>query len=484
MSTSQSDKQRTGLELLRVIEQLGREKGIPSETAFTAIERAVRLAIGKHFGDDEDVVIQIDRQRGTIHAQKGDQIIDPHAGSLGRIAAQAAKQQMIQLFREEESQNLMADLERLKGQLLHQKGTISKDEGGVYIVSIGKTDAILPKSETHKGEHLSPGDKIYALVLDVKKTGHRVKVTLSRSSPLFVQRLFEREIPEIEDRTIKIERVAREAGFRTKVAVSSIDSRVDCVGACVGVRGSRIKNIIDELGGSERIDIVRWNDSVEVLIRNSLSPANVDEIFLYDLLQRAIVLVKDDQLSLAIGKRGQNVRLASKLVDWDIEIMTSEELDKAIDKAQRDFLEIPNMSVEMTEHLIENGFLSYEDLSVLTPAELGEFCGVDEATGADMVSFAEQAMLQEQNEPRQAPAASTPHAAPAPAPAPASASERFDQLFATETASEEAPASGEESGAEQSETPSDSAESAPADEAPESGEDGAHPAGSEAEPKE
>jgi transcription termination/antitermination protein NusA len=149
-----------------------------------------------------------------------------------------------------------------------------------------------------------------------------------------VQRLFEKEIPEIEDRTIKIERVTREAGYRTKVAVSSIDSRVDCVGACVGVRGSRIKNIVEELGGVERIDIVRWNDSLQVLIQNALQPATIEEVFLYDKLQRAIVLVNEDQLSLAIGRRGQNQRLASKLVDWDIEIMTLDELNTAIDKAE------------------------------------------------------------------------------------------------------------------------------------------------------
>jgi N utilization substance protein A len=389
-NTSNSDKTKAGMELLRAIDTLNRERGIPHEVAFTAIERAVRLAVGKFFGDDDDVDVQIDRQRGLITARKGDKEVDPHSGELGRIAAQAAKQQMIQLFREEESGALLADLGRLKDNLLPVPGTVQRMEGGAAIVSIGKTEAILPRSEQIPGETHHIGEKIKALVLDVKKVGHRVKVILSRSSPLFVQRLFEKEIPEIEDRTIKIERVAREAGYRTKVAVSSIDSRVDCVGACVGVRGSRIKNIVEELGGVERIDIVRWNDSLQVLIQNALQPATIEEVFLYEKLQRAIVLVKEDQLSLAIGRRGQNVRLASKLVDWDIEIMTHDELNTAIEKAESQFSALPGMFPELVDVLIEEGFLSYEDIAVLTPAELMEMGGVEEDTAADMIAFADE----------------------------------------------------------------------------------------------
>src|SRR5262245_13315264 len=451
MSTTQNDKARAGLELLRVIEQLAREKGILAETAFTAIERAVRLAIGKHFGDEDDVVIQIDRQRGTIHAQKGDKIIDPHTGALGRIAAQAAKQQMIQLFREEESQSLLVDMERMKGLLLPQSGIITRMEGGAAIVSIGKTEAILPRGEQIPGETHHIGEKIRALVLDVKKAGHRVKVILSRTNPLFVQRLFEREIPEIEDRTIKIERVAREAGYRTKVAVSSIDSRVDCVGACVGVRGSRIKNIVEELGGVERIDIVRWNDSLQVLIQNALQPATNEEVFLYEKLQRAIVLVNEDQLSLAIGRRGQNVRLASKLVDWDIEIMTHDELNTAIDKAESQFLALPGGTEELVAVLIDQGFLSYEDIAVLTPAELMEMGVENEDIAADMVAFAdEEASVMEKEarvgKPREA-AQPTQQAAPVPQPADTQTEGRkaFEALFSPGGGgSESAPESTEE----------------------------------------
>jgi N utilization substance protein A len=432
MSTIKDDKARQGSELLRAVETLERERGIPPEMVFTAIERAIRLAIGKHFGDEDDVEIAIDRQKGYITAQKGDKPIDPHSGVLGRIAAQAAKQQMIQLFREEESGALLADMEKLKDQLLPQPGTIQRVEGGAAIVSIGKTEAILPRGEQIPGETPHIGGKIKALVLEVKKAGHRVKVILSRSSPLFVQRLFEREIPEIEDRTIKIERVAREAGYRTKVAVSSIDSRVDCVGACVGVRGSRIKNIVEELGGGERIDIVRWNDSLEVLIRNSLQPADIEEVFLYERLERAIVLVKEDQLSLAIGRRGQNVRLASKLVEWDIEIMTHEELNTAIEKAEGQFMELPGMAPELAGTLIEEGFLSCEDVAVLTPAELVEMSGgtLDEDTAADMIAYADEMADQQQDKVARPAKPKADGPAARPADAPSDARQKFESLFA------------------------------------------------------
>jgi N utilization substance protein A len=261
------------------------------------------------------------------------------------------------------------------------------------------------------------------VILDVRKVGHRVKIILSRNHPDFVRRLFETEIPEIEDQTISIKAVAREAGHRTKVAVSSIDMKVDCVGACVGVRGSRIKNIIDELGG-ERIDIVRWNDSLQVLIPNALQPAQIEEVFLYARLGRAIVLVKEDQLSLAIGRRGQNVRLASKLVGWDIEIMTHDELNTGIEKAESWFLSIPGLEPEMVEALIEEGFLSYTDLTFVEAAELAELCGLTEEQAEDIIAFAEEESEKQEEEARTA----KPEAPVAPS-APQSAAAKAAKLF-------------------------------------------------------
>src|SRR5262249_17569582 len=242
-----------------------------------------------------------------------------------------------------------------------------------------------------------PNERIRAVILDVRKVGQRVKIILSRTHPDFVRRLFELEIPEIADQIIAIRALAREAGYRSKVAVSSIDSKVDAGGACVGVRGTRIKNIVDELGG-ERIDIVRWNESLQVLIPNSLQPAEIDEVMLCQLLGRAIVLVREDQLSLAIGRRGQNVRLASKLVGWAIEIMTSEELDELIEKAIGAFTKIEGIDTELAEKLVEQGILSYDDLSVMEIDDLvNTIEGLSEEQAVEIVARAET-LAEEQSE--------------------------------------------------------------------------------------
>jgi N utilization substance protein A len=225
-------------------------------------------------------------------------------------------------------------------------------------------------------------------VFEVRKAGSRVKVILSRTRPQLVQRLFEQEIPEIADGVIEVRAMSREPGYRSKVAVSSSDQRVDCVGACVGVRGNRIKNIVDELAG-ERIDIVRWSDDLQVLIPNALQPAEVEEVILCQMLGRAIVLVREDQLSLAIGRRGQNVRLASKLCGWDIEIMTREELDESIERAVAGFSAIDGVEESLSEKLVGEGFLSYDDLSIIEPDSLMEMGELTEAQASAIVEQAE-----------------------------------------------------------------------------------------------
>src|ERR1700722_14772614 len=384
-----------GGELIRVVDLMHRERNIAREVIFGAIEKAIRLAITKSFEDEEDIAVTIDRHSGDILAKKGEKIIAPE--ELGRISAQAAKQAMIQILREEESTSVFNEYAAQKGDLIH--GQIQRFEGGAAIVSLGKTEALLPRGEQIPGETHHVGERVKAIILEVKRNGHRVRIILSATHPDFVRRLFENEIPEIAERTIEIKAVAREAGYRTKVAVSSIDMKVDCVGACVGVRGSRIKNIVDELGG-ERIDIVRWNDSLQVLIPNALQPAAIEEVFLYSRLGRAIVLVKEDQLSLAIGRRGQNVRLASKLVGWDIEIMTHDELNEGIERAVNWFSEVPNVTEELVEAFIEEGFLSYDDLTFLEPAELAELAGGTEEQAAEMIDFAEEAAETVEAEPK------------------------------------------------------------------------------------
>jgi N utilization substance protein A len=378
-----------GSDLLRIVDQMQHEKNIPRDVIFDGIEAALQLAAEKHFGDQENLLISINRDSGDIEAKRGEVVIDPSL--LGRIAAQSAKQVMIQKIREAERDAVFDEYAAMKGDLVH--GTIQRYEGGAAIVSLGKSEAILPRSEQIPGETHHSGERIKAVILDVRKVGHRVKIILSRTHPDFVRRMFENEIPEIADRTIEIKAIAREAGYRAKIAVSSIDLKVDCVGACVGVRGSRIKNVVDELGG-ERIDIVRWNDSLQVMIPNALQPAQIEEVFLYPRLGRAIVLVKEDQLSLAIGRRGQNVRLASKLVGWDIEIMTHEELNDSLEKAEHWFKQLPHFADELVEAFIEEGFLSFTDLTFLEPAQLAELASVTEEQAEEIIAFAEESAEQ------------------------------------------------------------------------------------------
>ncbi len=407
-----------GPEILRIVDAMHRDKGIPKDMIFEGIEQGMHLAARKHFGvieqETDDIVVKIDRATGMMTATKAEVSLDPQI--LGRIAAQVAKQVFIQKIREAESNVVFRDYGERKGELVI--GTVQRIEGGSAILSLGKSEAFLPRSEMIPGETPHVGQRVKAIILEVRKMGNRVRIVLSRTHPDFVRRLFEQEIPEIADRTIQIRAIAREAGYRTKIAASSIDTKVDAVGACVGVRGSRIKNIVDELGG-ERIDIVRWNDSLQVMIPNALQPANITEVFLYTKLGRAIVMVPEDQLSLAIGRRGQNVRLASKLVGWDMEIMTEDELSESIEKAEGYFKLIPGMTDDMVEALISEGFLSYDDLTFQETLDLAEMLGVTEEESVNIINFAEEASaelekLNEEN--RHAAAEAREHAARNPAP--------------------------------------------------------------------
>jgi len=373
------------VDLVRIVDSIHRDKNIPKDILFDGIQSALTTAARKHYPEAADIEVHIDRETGAIDATKDGVKMDP--SELGRISAQTAKQVIIQKIREAERDSLFEEFEDQRADLV--TGTVQRFEGGAVIVNLGKTDGILPRGEQIPGESYHPNERIRAIILDVRKVGQRVKIILSRTHPDFVRRLFELEIPEIADQIIAIRALAREAGYRSKVAVTSIDTKIDAVGACVGVRGTRIKNIVDELGG-ERIDIVRWNESLQVLIPNALQPAEIDEVMLCHLLGRAIVLVRDDQLSLAIGRRGQNVRLASKLVGWDIEIMTAEELDEVIDKAVKAFEKIAGVETELAERLVEQGILSYDDLSVMEIADLvNTIEGLSEEQATEIVARAE-----------------------------------------------------------------------------------------------
>lgn len=376
-------------ELIKAVNFLESDKGLERDLIFASIEKGIRLAIIKKYGIDPEsedanqVKVTVERGKGSVKAQM---LVRDSAGNpvvrelepeeLGRIAAQSAKQQMIQSFREAESEDVYDRYKPRVGDLV--TGQIKRIDRHVATVTLDNdrnVEAIMPLTEQIRGETHHENERIKAVLLEVKKVGNRVKIVLSRTHPDFVRRLFEEEIPEVSDHTIEIRAVAREAGNRAKVAVSSIDMKVDPVGACVGMKGSRIKNIVEELNG-ERIDIVRWNDSLQVLIPNALQPAAISEVQLYPRLGRAIVLVQEDQLSLAIGKRGQNVRLASKLVGWDVEIMTYDELNRSLDKSQLLFQQIPGLPDSLIESIITEGCFDYDDLGYsMDPAEIVELAG-------------------------------------------------------------------------------------------------------------
>ena len=370
-----------GAELIRIVDTIRREKNIDAEVVFQGIEAALASAAKKHFHTAEEAVVSISRETGDINATLNGQVLDPAV--LGRIAAQAAKQVIIQTIRDAERASLMADYGDQIGTIV--SGQITRVDRGNGIVNLGRGEGFLPRSEQIPGETLHVGDRIRALIIEVREAGANVKIVLSRVHPELIIRLFELEVPEVADRVIRIETIAREAGHRTKVAVSSMDSRVDAVGACVGIRGSRIKNIVEEVAG-EKIDIVRFNESPQVFIANGLKPAEVKETLLNRDINRATVLVSEDQLSLAIGKRGQNVRLAARLSGWNIDIMTPTEYDEQRATAMEQMADIEAVTPDLINELMAAGYISLADVVEVDPETLSRLAGVDAEQAQEIIA--------------------------------------------------------------------------------------------------
>lgn len=318
-------------ELLAIIEQIEREKGIKKEVLVQAIESALLSATRKVIDvkPDEELKVQLDPVTGKIRAFRNDAEITTI--DFGRIAASTARQVIIQKLREAEKDVVFAEFQNKVGEIV--SGTVYRfEKGNIIIDLLGKAEGILLKREQSPQEEFRQGQRIRAYCLEVKKDTKGAQIILSRTHPLLVKKLFELEVPEIYEGIVEIKSISRQPGERTKIAVWSKNEKVDSVGACVGMRGNRVRNIVNELQG-EKIDIIRFNEDIREYIKAALSPAEVSEIKLDKEGLKAKVIVADDQLSLAIGKHGQNVRLASRLIGWELDIRTKaqaaqEELSK------------------------------------------------------------------------------------------------------------------------------------------------------------
>ena len=310
-------------EFMRLVDSISRDRGLEKDLIISDIEKALIQAAQKRFDHEGEFTLTIDRQSGEIRAYEDDQPVD--LASLGRIVANVAKQVIMQRLREGERDIVYDEYIDRVGTVV--SGTIMHKERRTVIVNLGRTEAVLLPEEQIPGEVYRPGSTIRALILKVEKKGQRVRIVLSRTHKDFVRQLFTLEVPEIGDEIIEVKDIVREAGRRTKIAVDTLDPRIDPVGTCVGMRGSRITKIMDELG-SERIDIIPWSEDPAQFIINSLKPASVMRVSYDPFRDRAIVTVTQDQLPLAIGKAGQNVRLSARLTRFRIDVMSEEQIQE------------------------------------------------------------------------------------------------------------------------------------------------------------
>jgi len=415
-------------EILLLVDALSREKNVPKDTVFLALEMALASATKKRFKDEVDVRVEIDRESGDYHAfrrwtivpdeeheepahqiaitdaveenaeaQVGDVIEEPlEAETFGRIGAQAAKQVILQKIRDAEREQILNDfLER--GESL-VTGTVKRAERGNLIVESGRVEALLPRDQLIPKENLRVGDRVRAYIAKIDRQARGPQLILSRIAPDFLVKLFELEVPEIEEGLLEIRAAARDPGLRAKIAVKSNDPRIDPVGTCVGMRGSRVQAVTQELAG-ERVDIILWSAEPAQFVINALAPAEVSSIVVDEERHSMDVVVDEDQLALAIGKGGQNVRLASELTGWQLNIMTTEEREQKSEQetgALRSlFMERLDVDEEVADILVAEGFTSLDEVAYVPINEMMEIEAFDEETVNELRRRARNALLTE-----------------------------------------------------------------------------------------
>ncbi|OGF97785.1 MAG: transcription termination factor NusA, partial [Candidatus Glassbacteria bacterium RBG_16_58_8] len=415
-------------EVLEALGRITREKSIEKEELIRMIEAGILAAARKKFGTTENISVQVNPDKGNISVLIGKKVVesvtnpeaeislvearvfDPQVeigeqvsvpvdfSEFGRTAIQAAKQVMIQRVREAEREKVHEEYSGKVGEIIH--GTVQQIERGNYIVYISKQiEAVIPIREQNKKERFRQGDPIIACLVEVNDTSKGPQLILSRTNTLFLRSLFQKEVPEIAQGLVEIKEISREPSSRSKVAVVSHDRNVDPVGACVGLKGSRVQSIVKEVGG-ERIDIVHWSDAPEEFVKRALSPATVLKAIPDFEKKSMTVIVANDQLSLAIGRSGQNVRLASKLTGWQIDLMTKDEFEGKkkktedegkvlVDIADYDLTHIPGIGEKTAQKLREAGFTSLADLIDVAEADLLKIDGIGEKTAKKLKAIAD-----------------------------------------------------------------------------------------------
>ncbi|MFH1258991.1 MAG: transcription termination factor NusA [Elusimicrobiota bacterium] len=414
-------------ELLPVLEQIERDKGIKREELLSLIESALVSAFRKHSGRMQNVVAKIDPTTAEIKTyiikKVVEEVKNPNSeisleearkyrarikldseikfavdiSDFSRIAAQTAKQVIVQKIRETERGNLYLEYKAKEGEVV--SGTVYRFVDRNLIIDLGKTEAILPQREQVNNEHFNVGDRLKLLIAKVDNTPRGPQIVVSRNNPNLVRKLFEQEVPEIYDKTVEIVNIAREPGVRSKVAVRSFNNRVDPVGACVGVKGSRVRPIINELQG-ERLDLVPFSEETEKYIANSLNPAKILSLTLNQGKKAALVIVADDQLSLSIGKAGQNVRLAARLTGWHIDIKTEaqrkEHLKQEMEAGLQEIAGLPKIGAKLAQLLVKAGYTRIKMLAEIDPENLTILQGVGPKKAEKIVTLAKEYLKQKQ----------------------------------------------------------------------------------------